>query len=166
VAGEGRVGAQAYVAYWRILWGGLCTILQGAGERIVYAEAALHLHIVGMKFSFSRLPDETTRVPGFCGEDAGVAELDVVSQVNAVLPHSCSVRMFYPDIPMVLFQPGVDRTVCLSDVDLATLTGDTVYSWCSQPQVSLYRPHIPRVHCPHQGTESPFSWPPPTQRFL
>jgi hypothetical protein len=95
-----------------------------------------------MKFNFGRLHDEAIRVPGFCREDAGVMDLDAVCQANAVLRHSCSLRMFYPDLPMMLLQLDVDRKACLSGVDLATLTGDTVY-WCSQPQVAHYWPHIP-----------------------
>lgn len=119
-----------------------------------------------MKFSFGRLPDEMIRVSGFCGEDAGVMELDAMSQENAVLRHSCLDRMFYPDMSMVLFQPGVDRTACLSDVDLATLTGDTAYSWCSHPPGRPLPATYSQVHCSHQGTDSAFSDPPPTQSFL
>jgi hypothetical protein len=37
----------------------------------------------------------------------------------------------------MLLQPGVNRTACLPNVDLAAFTGDAVYSWCPQSQVIL-----------------------------
>jgi hypothetical protein len=41
------------------------------------------------------------------------------------------------DMSLMLLQPGVNQTAHLPDVDLATFTGDAVYSWCPQSQVVL-----------------------------
>jgi hypothetical protein len=68
----------------------------------------------------NRLPDDVAHVIGFGGEDAVVMQLDAV--------------MFQPDIPMVLLQPGADRTACLSSVEMTTLTGDTALTRCLQSQ--------------------------------
>jgi hypothetical protein len=43
------------------------------------------------------------------------------------------------DVPVVLIDPGLNGMFSLSNAYLATLTGDTVYIWCSQHKVILDR---------------------------
>jgi hypothetical protein len=38
--------------------------------------------------------------------------------------------MFKTDVPLMLQQPRIHGTACLPNVDLAALTGDSVYTWC------------------------------------
>jgi hypothetical protein len=54
-------------------------------------------------------------------------------------------RLTCPDVRKgyvadAVLQPGVNRMAPLPNVDLATLTGDDVYSWCPQCHVVLNRP--------------------------
>jgi hypothetical protein len=41
---------------------------------------------------------------------------------------------------LMLLQPGVNRTACLLNVDLAAFIRDTAYSQCPQSQVGLDQP--------------------------
>jgi hypothetical protein len=64
------------------------TIPQGVNLRfpwLNYTEDIFPVHIGGMEFSLSHLPDNTIHVSGFCGEDAGIVKLNIVSQVDFVL---------------------------------------------------------------------------------
>jgi hypothetical protein len=45
----------------------------------------LSVHIIGMELNLSCLPDDTVRVSGFSGEDAGGMELDEGSEVDVSL---------------------------------------------------------------------------------
>jgi hypothetical protein len=78
-------------------------------ESMTLVEAILPLHIVGMKFDLSRLPDDVISVSWFGEEAAGVMQFDVVPQVDTTSPwRNC------PDIPTGY----VDDTVviqCLSN---------------------------------------------------
>jgi hypothetical protein len=47
--------------------------------------------------------------------------------------------MIKRDVPMVLTDPGCNGVFGLSNVDLTTLTGDAVNTWCFQAEVILDR---------------------------
>jgi hypothetical protein len=54
----------------------------------------------------------------------GVMKLDAMTQVYAVLNHWLFLWMTEPDVLMVLFDPGLSGTSCLSSIDLPTFAGD------------------------------------------
>jgi hypothetical protein len=43
------------------------------------------------------------------------------------------------DVPLMILQPGIHGTTSLSNVNLATLTGDPVYTRCSKSLVIFDR---------------------------
>jgi hypothetical protein len=49
---------------------------------------SLSVHIVGMELNLNRLPNNASRVLGFCGEDGGIVKLNAVSQVDAMFSYS------------------------------------------------------------------------------
>jgi hypothetical protein len=67
---------------------------------------------------------------GSSGKDEGIVKLNAVSQVDAIFSHGWLVWMFETYVPLMLLQPGVYGMACLPNVDLATLTGDSVYTRC------------------------------------
>jgi hypothetical protein len=54
---------------------------------ICLARTILLVHIIGMELNLNHFPGRTIYIPGFGGGDAGVMELDVVPQDDAVLLH-------------------------------------------------------------------------------
>jgi hypothetical protein len=42
-------------------------------------------------------------------------------------------------VPVILFYSGLDGSTSLSDVHLATRTGDSIHTWSTQLQIVLYR---------------------------
>jgi hypothetical protein len=65
---------------------------------------------------------------------------------------------------MVLLYPSVDPTACLSNADLTTPTGYTIYFWCLQSYIILEQPKearhssagYPMIFC-HHCKISPYS---------
>jgi hypothetical protein len=49
------------------------------------------------------------------------------------------VWLYEQNVPVVFLYSGLDGLTSLSDVHMATLIGDTVRTWCLQPQVFLHR---------------------------
>lgn len=49
------------------------------------------------------------------------------------------VWLYEKNVLVVFLHPGLDGLTSLSDVLMATLTGDTVRTWSLQPQVVLHR---------------------------
>jgi hypothetical protein len=116
-----------------MLWGRFPLFIQGADERfmwLAYAGAILSVHVIGMEFNLSCLPDDTVHMSGFSGEDAGVMELYEVSQVDVMLHCSWLVKMIKLDMLMVLLQLGAYQTAYI--LNQTTFTGDAVYSQCPQ----------------------------------
>jgi hypothetical protein len=72
-------------------------------------------------------------------------KLDVVSQVDAEFSHGRLVWLFKTEVPLMLLQPAVHGTACLPNVDLAALTGDSVYTLCPNSQIIYDRPEETRV---------------------
>jgi hypothetical protein len=69
------------------------------------------------------LLDDAFHASGFFVQDPGVLKLDTVTQVIAVLSHSCFVRTIEPDVLVVLHDPGPIGTPGLTSVDLYTFRG-------------------------------------------
>jgi hypothetical protein len=59
--------------------------------------------------------------------------------------------MFKTDVPLMLFQPCVHGKACLPNVDLVTLTGDSVYTWCLKFLVIFDRPEETRYFLGRQA---------------
>jgi hypothetical protein len=76
----------------------------------------------------------------FLGQDTGVMKLDAVTQVYAVLSHSWFLYTLKLDVLMVLFDPGLNGTLSLSNIDPPTLTEKAVYARCFQAKVILGGP--------------------------
>jgi hypothetical protein len=90
-----------------------------------------------MDLNFNGLPNDTIHVLGLSGEDGGIMKLGVVSLVDAVFSHGRLVLLFKTDVPLMLLQPRFHGTACLPNVDLAALTGDSVYIGVLSPRLSL-----------------------------
>jgi hypothetical protein len=91
-------------------------ILQGKVSPIFQAEAILPVHIIVVVLNLHHLTDDASHVSAFGGENAGVVELDVVPEFDAVLYHECFVWMFQPDLLTVFLQPGIDQMVSLASI--------------------------------------------------
>jgi hypothetical protein len=65
--------------------------------------------------------------------------------------HGRLVWMFKTDVSLMLLQPRVHGTAFLPNVDLAALTGDSVYTWCPKSQVIFERPEETRYFLGRQA---------------
>jgi hypothetical protein len=83
-----------------------------------------------MERNLNGIPNDAIHLSGLSGEDEGSVKLNALSQVDAVFSHGCLVWMFKTDVPLMVLQPRVHGTTCLPNVDLAALTGDSVYTQC------------------------------------
>jgi hypothetical protein len=71
-------------------------------------------------------------------------ELDKVPKVDGVLCQGWLVSIFWWGCSVVILQPGVNWMACLLNVDLTTLTRDTVYpspTACLRPRYTTSHPH-------------------------
>jgi hypothetical protein len=97
--------------------------------------------LLGWSWNSNSLPDEPFHVAGFGGEDFGVLGLSAPLMDEPVFCYRRIVVLSEPNLPMVLLQPGLHRTVDLSDIHLAALEGTLHISGsgvCS-PKSSLHR---------------------------
>jgi hypothetical protein len=72
----------------------------------------------------------------FVDQDTGV----ISGPVYAVLSHGRFLQMIKPDVPIMLSDPSLNEMPSLSNVDLTTLAGNTVYAQCFQAEVIFDRP--------------------------
>lgn len=54
---------------------------------------------------------------------------DLYSQIKRILVSLSFVWLYEQNVPVVFFYPSLDGLTNLSDVHMATLTGDTVRTW-------------------------------------
>jgi hypothetical protein len=97
-----------------------------------------------MELNFSGLTSDAIHVLGLSGKDGGIMKPDVVSQVDAVFSHGGLVWMFNTDVPLMLLQPRVHGRASLPNVDLAALTGYSVYTRLPKSHVIFDRPEETR----------------------
>jgi hypothetical protein len=94
---------------------------------------SIPIYVVG-EFHLNRLPANLAHADGFGDANFSVLELDVIVTVESVLSHCQFVRMSKLNVPVVVLQPGLNGQTSMSNVDLATFTGDAVHTWCLQSQ--------------------------------
>lgn len=95
-----------------ILWRRLPSFLQIVNERFswfAYAEAVIHVHVVGLELNLSYFLNDAVHLPWFLGEVIGVlewsgVEWNVMSQVEDLPCHSWLVWMIKTDMPVSFHQ--------------------------------------------------------------
>jgi hypothetical protein len=60
--------------------------------------------------------------------------------VDAVFGHGLFVWLLQNDVAMMILDPGLDGTASVSDVDLTTLSGNSVHDRSLESQIMLHRP--------------------------
>jgi hypothetical protein len=69
-----------------------------------------------MKIDLSGLPDHLVHVSGFDAQDLGVLELNVMSLADAVFSYGQCVWISQTNTPVMLLDPGINRTASLPNV--------------------------------------------------
>jgi hypothetical protein len=92
-----------------------------------------------MELQLNGLPDKLVHVARFGREDLDVLESNVVIMVHPTFRNRQFFWMPKLNVPLMLFYSGLDQAISLSDVNLATFTGDAVHTRSPQPQVILHR---------------------------
>jgi hypothetical protein len=80
------------------------------------------------------------------GQDLGVLELDTMSPADAMFIYDRFVWMSQTNVPMMLLDPGINRTASLPNVNLTTFAGYAVHA-CSIP-LSSSMDCPPSAMCP------------------
>jgi len=107
------------------------------GFHELFSTKPILVHLSGIGFSLTHLPDDMVHVTEFCREGFECYKFGWDVPVPAILCPSHLVWMSNMKVLLVIFHPTQNRLTCLPNTDLTTLKGNAVHAWSLELSNSL-----------------------------